>query len=213
MRHPVEKHSKLSNDALLRHSIRRTMQILKGALAILITLAIGGIGPAFAQDAMNKLQPLVETSARRLFLAKQVALAKWDSQAPVEDTAREAEVVTAAIKDGESRGLDRTSVSHFFSAQIEANKLVQYVLLADWRRAGTVPAHSPIDLAMTIRPELDRLQKELVRELADTVVVRASATCPSDTAKAVGKYLAGDKHDAGSLREVALDRAMAATCP
>ena len=80
------------------------MQILKGALAILITLAIGGIGPAFAQDAMNKLQPLVETSARRLVLAKQVALAKWDSQAPVEDTAREAEVVTAAIKDGESRG-------------------------------------------------------------------------------------------------------------
>jgi hypothetical protein len=44
----------LSNDALLRHSIRRTMQILEGALAILITLAIGGIGPAFAQDAMNK---------------------------------------------------------------------------------------------------------------------------------------------------------------
>jgi chorismate mutase len=103
MRHPVEKHSKLSNDALLRHSIRRTMQILKGALAILITLAIGGIGPAFAQDAMNKLQPLVETWARRLVLAKQVALAKWDSQAPVEDTAREAEVVTAAIKDGELR--------------------------------------------------------------------------------------------------------------
>ena len=29
------------------------MQILKGALAILITLAIGGIGPAFAQDAMT----------------------------------------------------------------------------------------------------------------------------------------------------------------
>src|SRR5258708_18186882 len=114
MRHPVEKYSKLSNDALLRHSIRRIMQILKGSLAILITLAIGGSGQAFAQNAMNKLQPLVGTSARRLVLAKQVALAKWDSQAPVEDTAREAEVVTAAIKDGESRGLDRTSVSHFF---------------------------------------------------------------------------------------------------
>jgi chorismate mutase len=108
---------------------------------------------------MNKLQPLVETSARRLVLARQVALAKWDSQAPVEDTAREAEVVTAAIKDGESRGLDRTSVSHFFSAQIEANKLVQYVLLADWRRTGTVPAHRPINLATTIRPELDRFAK------------------------------------------------------
>jgi chorismate mutase len=101
------------------------MQIIKGALAILITLPIAGIDSAFAQGATNQLQPLVETSARRLLLAKQVALAKWDSQAPVEDTAREAEVITAAIKDGESRALDRTSISHFFSAQIEANKLVQ----------------------------------------------------------------------------------------
>src|ERR1700730_10163078 len=106
---------------LLRHSIRRTMQIIKGALAILITLAIGGIGSAFAQDATNKLQRLVGTSALRLGPAKQVALVKWDSQVPVEDTAREAEVITVAIKDGESRGLDRTSVSHFLSAQIEAN--------------------------------------------------------------------------------------------
>jgi len=190
------------------------MQIIKGALAILITLAIAGIGSAFAQGATNQLKPLVETSARRLLLAKQVALAKWDSQAPVEDTAREAEVITAAIKDGESKGAwIGTSVSHFFSVQIEANKLVQYVLLADWRRAGTVPAHRPINLATTIRPELDRLQKELVRELADAVAIRASATCHADTAKAVGKYLAGDKLDAGSLQEIALDRAMAATCP
>jgi hypothetical protein len=79
------------------------MPLIKGALAILITLAIAGIGSAFAQDATNKLQPLVETSARRLVLAKQVALAKWDSQAPVEDTAREAEVITAAIKDGDRK--------------------------------------------------------------------------------------------------------------
>jgi chorismate mutase len=213
MRRQVEKHLKLLKDALLRQSIRRTMQIIKGALAILITLAIAGMGSAFAQGATNQLQPLVETSARRLLLAKQVALAKWDSQAPVEDTTREAEVITAAIKDGESRGLDRTSISHFFSAQIEANKLVQYVLLADWRRAGTVPAHRPINLATTIRPELDRLQKELVRELADTVAIRASATCHADTAKAVGNYLVGHKHNAGSLQEIALDRAMAATCP
>ena len=213
MRHQVEKHLNLLKDALLRQSIRRTVQIIKAALAILISLAIAGIGSAFAQDATNQLQPLVETSARRLVLARQVALAKWDSQAPVEDTAREAEVITAAIKDGESRGLDRTSVSHFLSAQIEANKLVQYVLLADWRRAGTVPAHRPINLATTIRPELDRLQKELVRELADTVAIRASATCQADTAMAVGKYLAGHKHDSGSLQEIALDRAMAATCP
>ena len=86
----------------------------------------------FAQDATDKLQPVVETSARRLVLAKQVALAKWDSKASVEDTAREAQVIMGAAKDGEPKRLNQTFVSHFFAAQIEANKLVQYVLLADW---------------------------------------------------------------------------------
>jgi len=35
----------------------------------------------------------VETLVRRLAIAKQVALAKWDSQASVEDAAREARVI------------------------------------------------------------------------------------------------------------------------
>jgi chorismate mutase len=188
------------------------MQIPKGGLAILIALAMGGIGRACAQDAMNKLQPLVETSARRLAIAQQVALAKWDSQVPVEDAAREAQVITAAAKDGEARGLDPAFVSRFFSAQIEANRLVQYSLLAKWRRRGTAPAHKPINLATTIRPELDELQKELVRELADTAGIRATGGCRVDTAKAVGKYLAAHRKDAKSLQEIALDRAMAATC-
>jgi len=65
---------------------------------------IGGIDVACAQDSMDKLQPLVETSALRLVLAKQVALAIWDNQTPVEDAAREAQVITAAVKDGQSRG-------------------------------------------------------------------------------------------------------------
>src|SRR5580693_1847158 len=180
------------------------MQIPKGGLAILIALAMGGIGRACAQDAMNKLQPLVETSARRLTIAQQVALAKWDSQAPVEDAAREAQVITAAVRDGKSRGLDPAFVSHFF----EANKLVQYSLLANWHRVGKAPAHRPINLATTIRPELDQLQRELVRELADAAAIRTSPACRPDTAKAVGRYLAAHKRDAGPLQEIALGRAM-----
>jgi chorismate mutase len=188
------------------------MAMLKAELVMLITLAVGGTGSACAQDAMDKLQPLAETSARRLVLAQQVALAKWDSKSPVEDAAREAQVITAAAKDGEARGLDPAFVSRFFSAQIEANRLVQYSLLAKWRRRGTAPAHKPINLATTIRPELDELQKELVRELADTAGIRATGGCRVDTAKAVGKYLAAHTKDAESLQEIALDRAMAATC-
>ena len=103
-------------------------------------------------------------------------------------------------------------VSNFFKAQIEANKVIQYSLLADWRRAGRAPAHSPIDLVATIRPELDQVQTALIAELADTAAIRASATCSADIAKAVGKYVVARKHDVGSLQVIALDRALAAAC-
>lgn len=80
-------------------------------------------GIAYPQDP-DKLQALVGTSARRLAIAEQVALAKWDNGVPVEDASREDQVIVSAAKAGQSRGLDPTSVSNFFRAQIEANKLV-----------------------------------------------------------------------------------------
>ena len=190
----------------------RTRRSAKGQLAIVIIFLISGIRTAHAQSAIERLQPLVEISARRLAIAEQVALAKWDRNAAVEDPLREAEIIMSAVNEGESKGLDRTFVSNFFKDQIEANKIVQYSLLAAWHRAGRAPAHRPIDLATAIRPELDKLQIQLIGELADTADIRASAACPAAVAKAVGKYLAAHGHDAGSLEAVALDRALARTC-
>jgi chorismate mutase len=42
-------------------------------------LAIGGNGIDGGQNAIDQLQPLVETSVHRLDIAEQVAFAKWDS--------------------------------------------------------------------------------------------------------------------------------------
>jgi len=188
------------------------MQVFKGELAILMIIVIGRTGRAQPQSARDKLQRLVETSARRLAIAKQVALAKWDSQAPVEDAAREARVIATATKAGESRGLAPVEVSNFFRAQIEANKLVQYSLLAEWRRAGKAPPYTRVNLVNAVRAELDQLETALIVELADTADIRASAACPAETAKAIEKYLAGHKVEAGALQAIALNRAMAATC-
>jgi chorismate mutase len=184
---------------------------MKKEIVIVIIFAISEIGMAGAQSAIDMLRPLAETSARRLAIAEQVALAKWDSRAAVEDAPREAQVIVAAVKYGKSRGLDGTFVSSCFIAEIEANKLIQYSLLADWRRTGRAPAHRPIDLA-AVRRELDRLQIELIEELADTAPVRARATCQADTAKAVGKYLIAHGHLDRSLQGIALDRALATIC-
>jgi chorismate mutase len=180
------------------------MQLNKQKLAMAIAFTIIGTSAARGQGAIDRLQPLVKISARRLLIAEQVALAKWDSGAAVEDLPREAQVITGAVREGVSRGLEPTSVSNFFKAQIEANKVIQYSLLADWRRSGRAPAHAPIDLVATIRPELDHVQTSLIAELADTVAIRASTTCRADVAKAIGKYILEHKHEVGPLQSIAL---------
>jgi chorismate mutase len=118
------------------------MRLDKKKLAFFVAWTICLGSRAYAQSANDLLQSLVETSARRLAFAEQVALAKWDSGTPVEDAVREAQVIASATKAGESRGLDPAWVSNFFRAQIEANKLIQYSLSADWRRVGKAPDHS-----------------------------------------------------------------------
>jgi chorismate mutase len=188
------------------------MRFINRILTIAVTIMISQICMGQPQQAIEQLQPLVETSAHRLTIAEQVALAKWDSGAPVEDAPREEQVIHNAVKAGEARGLDEASVTAFFKAQIEANKIVQYSLLADWRRRGNAPVHAPINSMNTVRSELDRVQTLLIAELADTEAIRASATCRADIARAVGVYLSKHEQEAGRLQGVALDRALGAAC-
>jgi chorismate mutase len=188
------------------------MRLKMKKLALPAAWTIIAAGTAYPQRATDQFQPLVETSAQRLVLAEQVALAKWDAGTPVEDATREAQVIASAIGAGESRGLDQKAVSNCFRAQIEANKLVQYSLLAEWRRVGKAPDHAPVNLAGTIRPELDQVQTALIAELAETSGVRASASCRTDVAKAIGKYVSAHQNSVSSLKTIALDRAMAAAC-
>ena len=108
--------------------------------------------------------------------------------------------------------MHESSVSNFFNAQIEANKFVQYALLADWYRAGKAPEHAPVDLLKVIRPQLDEVQKSLIAELVDTVSVRTSKTCRADVAKAVGKYVSTRSLGGGPITAATLDRALAGAC-
>jgi chorismate mutase len=195
-----------------KNSRMGTMRLNKKKPGLIVALSIIVEATAYPQTATDRLQRLVEASAQRLVIAEQVALTKWDSGTPVEDTSREAQVIASAIREGESRGLDQASVSSFFRAQIEANKLVQYSLLAEWHRVGKAPDHMPVNLAVAIRPKLDQVQTALIAELAETVVIRASASCGTDTAKAVGKYVSAHRDSFSVPEAIALDRAMAATC-
>lgn len=53
--------------------------------------------------------------------------------AAIEDASHEAQIIQSEVKDGNAMGLDSVQVENFFQAQFEANKLIQYSLLADWQ--------------------------------------------------------------------------------
>jgi len=188
------------------------MRLNNKKLAFVVAWTICTEGRAYPQNTRDTLQPLVETSAQRLAIAEQVALAKWDSGTPVEDAAREAQVIASATQAAKSRDLDAAWVSNFFRAQIEANKLVQYSLLAEWRRLGKAPDHMPVDLGSTIRSELDEVDKALIAELEKSTAIFAGGSCRTDIARAVGKYLSAHKNSFTPLKGIALDRAVAAAC-
>ena len=188
------------------------MQLNMKALAIITGCTICADGRSHGQSVVDQLQPLVAITAQRLVIAEQVALAKWDSGAPVEDVSREAQVISDATKKAEARGLDQVSVSDFFKAQIEASKLVQYSSLAEWSRMGKAPDHNAINLARSIRPKLDRVDTQLVSELAKIESVRERASCRVDIAKAVGKFVSTHRESFRPLKAIALDRALAVAC-
>jgi chorismate mutase len=86
-----------------------TMRLNKAKLAFIAAWTFAAVGAVYPQSATDHLQRLVEMSARRLAIAEQIALAKWDSGTPVEDASREAEVIVNAVKMVESRGLDQAT--------------------------------------------------------------------------------------------------------
>ena len=185
---------------------------MKNRVMVSVTLMVCVVAEVPAQAAPQPLQDLVESCARRIHIAHDVALSKWDNGSSVEDSARESEVIQHAVAATEPKGLDASWVTAFFRAQIEANKVVQYALLAEWRRAGNAPEHQPVNLKATIRPELDQLQTQLITELDETSTLRAQPQCPAILAQAVGDFLTAHHQSQESLDSIALDRALGTFC-
>jgi chorismate mutase len=84
--------------------------------------------------------------------------------------------------------------------------------VAEWRREGRAPDHTPVDLAITIRAELDEGDKALIAELEESKVIRARSSCRTDIAKAVGKYASAHRKQFCFPKAIALDRALATAC-
>ena len=159
-----------------------------------------------ADPIPDDVKSLVMTINERLEIADLVALTKWDSGQPVQDNDREVQVIATAQRQASSHGVSQDDAALLMAAQIEANKLVQYGLLANWHAAKKAPDVPRPDLKNQVRPRLDELQSQLLQQYARFSPYRSDPAC-SDWLNQLRRALARDK-----LHELALIRATGELC-
>jgi len=131
------------------------------------------------------LEPLRQAIDQRLLLAQDVARAKWNTKAAIEDLPREEQVIAAAVRQGSALGLPEGWIRTVFRAQIEASKTVQRALYVRWQAEGAGRFDDAPDLAGSVRPELDRLTTQLLRAMADNQAVLHDSGRAADAAVAM----------------------------
>ncbi|WP_393053383.1 gamma subclass chorismate mutase AroQ [Streptomyces sp. LN549] len=138
-----------------------------------------------SRSGFDRLHLLAELSARRLATAALVVAAKWGTGSPVEDPDREREVLDAVARQARGAGGEPEEAVRIFREQIEANKRVQRAMRSRWDADPSgAPAFRP-DLA-EVREEINRVNGELVRAIADSVSPRTAASCDGTLTAAEG---------------------------
>lgn len=151
----------------------RALRSLPSTLAVLFAVALTGCAsaPCFSSDDTERVDVLLGAVRQRLDVAPEVARVKWNTKAPIEDLAREKQIVDGVAKAAPDYALDPAAASAFFQAQIDASKVIQRALHAQWT-AREQPAFEKVpDLGKDIRPVLDRLTPALMKALAGAMPV------------------------------------------
>lgn len=114
---------------------------------------------------VSTIDALLRVLQQRLAISDQVAMAKWNSGAAIEDPPREGKVRQAFAQQAKAAGVDEAWADKVMAAQIEASKARQRQLFWEWRARRQPAFAAPPDLARDIRPQLDQLSGELISAL------------------------------------------------
>lgn len=151
--------------------------VLAGVVAVAVAGGVPALsGPAVASEGGGSLHPLVRSASDRVALSDDVASAKWATGKPIDDPEREQRVLDNAGRRAVGLGLDPAEVQGIFRDQIEASKLVQRGWHHHWTVHREDQPKQPPDLGRT-RPEIDRLNGEILAQLRGTEVVRTAPGC------------------------------------
>lgn len=144
-----------------------------GSLAKLRAQWLGETRALLRTRAESDRDALVAFLDLRLSLMPMVAAAKERARLPVEDPARERQVLDAAVAGARDHGLDPDAVAELFRAQIAAGRTIQqaYLMAPPSRR----PLADPADLEHELRPALSRLSQAVLARAADVVAAPDAA--------------------------------------
>ncbi|MFE9859929.1 chorismate mutase [Streptomyces sp. NPDC005780] len=129
-----------------------------------------------SHSGYDRLRPLVDLSAHRLATADVVASAKWGTGAPVDDPAREQQVLDTVARLAREEGADPQETVRFLRQQIEANKQVQHAMHRRWNADPSAAPTSRPDLTQ-VREEINRINVEMVRAIGASASVRTAPSC------------------------------------
>jgi chorismate mutase len=201
--------------------MRSARRVLVGGVAS-AALALTGAAPAMAAEAApvsaaaretapaHGLGVLTDLFAERLLLADKVAAAKYGTDRPIDDPAREKVILDDVAARAVGLGLDPAAVQAVFRDQIEANKLVQHGLYARWDAHPEERPTTRPDLDKEVRPALNLITTQILQALQETQAVRASRSC--EVRLGIAALRSAYDHELDLLHQAALGRALPSVC-
>ncbi|MFB6844057.1 chorismate mutase [Streptomyces sp. NPDC056373] len=198
--------------------LRRALITVTATAAVVLTATGSAVAvpfsgtttaPRAAARSLSPLHSVVELAAERLATADLVAAAKWGTDSPIDDPAREQQVLDDVGDRAQQLGADPDEIRAIFRDQIEANKVVQRGLFQRWTdHPGEAPTTKP-DLNV-VRQKINQVTGALVEALAGTSADRGALTCRPELALA-GLQVHHEKH-LDALHTRALARALPSVC-
>ncbi|MFI0980654.1 gamma subclass chorismate mutase AroQ [Streptomyces sp. NPDC021093] len=179
------------------------------AVAAPVSEAHASVSAAHASGPLGRLGPLADWSAQRLATADLVAAAKYGTDSPIDDPAREKVVLETVEQQAKESGADPVATVRIFRDQIEANKVVQRALHRRWdAHPAEAPAGRP-DLG-EVRKEINRINTGLVQGIRDSAQARGAAYCTPVTLLSAARVAHARHLDA--LHTRALARSLRTVC-
>lgn len=198
--------------------LRRALITLTATAAVALTatgsavaVPVSGTAPAPHATALSlsPLHPVVELAAERLATADLVAAAKWGTDSPIDDPAREQQVLDNVAAQAAQLGADPDEIRTIFRDQIEANKVVQRGLFQRWTDYPDEAPTTKPDLTV-VRRQINQITSALVQALADTSENRDTFACRPELALAA--FQVHHENHLDALHTHALIRALPSIC-